>query len=280
MSRVASQAKHRVDRSTLIRPVASPIELAGSSNHCVLMVHGFGDTPQTLHYLAAKMHAMGYRVSVPLLPGHGTTPEEFFVSTAEEWVFAARARLVQLRERSRSVSLVGLSMGAAIAAILAAEFADIPALVLLSPYLVVPRFLRAIASMHRVVDPIFGPLNARHPDSIRDPDERKKNVGYGVVTAGALRQLCRVVNRATADLSKVRSPTLLIQSVDDPRIAPDVGVKTLAQLGSVEKQLLGIGGAGHIIPVDYGRGRVISETAAWISDHAGDLPPRESEAAH
>ncbi len=243
------------------------------------MVHGFGDTPQTLHYLAGKLNAMGYRVSVPLLPGHGTDPQDFFASTAEEWIFAARARLADLLKESRSVSVVGLSMGAAIAVILAAEFSDIPSVVLLSPYLAVPRFLRMVAALHGVVDPIFGPLNARHPDSILDPDERAENAGYGVVTAGAIRQLCRVVKQATAALGLVQSPALLIQSVDDPRIAPEVGADTLARLGSVEKQLLWIKGAGHIITVDYGRERVLSETAAWIDGHAGSLPPSESEAA-
>src|SRR6476646_9634406 len=43
----------------------------------VLLLHGGGDTPQTLRYLANELYARGFHVSAPLLPGHGRTLSAF-----------------------------------------------------------------------------------------------------------------------------------------------------------------------------------------------------------
>ena len=56
---------------------AEPETLIGSRTHAVLVVHGFGDTPQSVRELAHSLHARGFTVEVPLLPGHGRTLTEF-----------------------------------------------------------------------------------------------------------------------------------------------------------------------------------------------------------
>ena len=55
---------------------ATTIDLPTDGGRAVLMLHGFGDTPQTLEYLAAYVHAQGWAVRAPLLPGHGRTLDE------------------------------------------------------------------------------------------------------------------------------------------------------------------------------------------------------------
>jgi alpha-beta hydrolase superfamily lysophospholipase len=54
-----------------IIPGAEGFSLQGSSG-AVLLVHGFGDTPQTLRELGAVLHADGWTVLAPLLPGVAT----------------------------------------------------------------------------------------------------------------------------------------------------------------------------------------------------------------
>src|SRR4030095_8905948 len=61
---------------------ASPIDLPADGRNGLLLLHGFGDTPQTLQYLAAHVHAQGWGVRVPLLPGHGRTLDEFETTRA------------------------------------------------------------------------------------------------------------------------------------------------------------------------------------------------------
>src|ERR1700675_3556159 len=201
---------------------AETIDLQEEGSHGVLLLHGFGDTPQTLSLLARRLHKGGYSVLAPLLPGHGRTMEAFTRSRADEWIAAARSSLVEMRDRSNAVSVVGLSMGGALAVLLAAEIRDISALILIAPYLGMPRLLRIAAATHWLWEGLTGELNGRSRRSIHDPIEREKNLAYGAVTGRALHELRTVMNRARKALPGVTAPTLIVQSREDPRISPAV----------------------------------------------------------
>ena len=109
------------------------------------------------------------------------------------------------------------------------------------------------------------------PNSIRDPAERAKNVGYGAYSRRLLFELWRLAGLARASLSRIVSPTLIVQSRTDPRIANKVAERALASLGSKEKRLVWIEGAGHIITVDYGREQVFREVREWMDTHVPRL---------
>jgi len=247
---------------------AQAIDLQEEGSPGVLLLHGFGDTPQTLALLARRLHKSGYSLYAPLLPGHGRDMAAFENSRASEWIAAARKAFVEMHARHDSVSVVGLSMGGALAVLIAAEMDDIPALVLIAPYVGMPRLLRAAAATHWLWGRFAGQLNGRSPRSIHDPIEREKNLAYGAVTGGALHELSKVVRLARRALSKVAAPTLIIQSREDPRIAPDIAEFALESLGTQEKKLIWTEGAGHIITVDFGRERVFSEVEKWLMTHA------------
>src|SRR6266550_8830412 len=93
---------------------AETIDLQEGGSHGVLLLHGFGDTPQTLSLIARRLAKSGYGVLAPLLPGHGRTMEAFRKSRADEWVDAARESLALMHGRYTTVSVVGLSMGGAL----------------------------------------------------------------------------------------------------------------------------------------------------------------------
>ena len=246
---------------------AETIDLQEEGSHGVLLLHGFGDTPQTLSLLARRLSKSGYGVFAPLLPGHGRTMDAFRRSRAADWIDAARQSLARVRNRYNTVSVLGLSMGAALAVLLAAESSEIASLVLIAPYLGMPMRLRVAASTHWLWGTFAGELNARSPRSIRDPMEREKNLAYGAVTGRTLFELSRVVKRARQALPKVTAPTLVILSKEDPRVASSVGDFALNTLGARDKKLVWTEGAGHIITVDYGRERVFSEVERWLLAH-------------
>jgi carboxylesterase len=250
-----------------VLPGAETIDLQEEGSPGVLLLHGFGDTPQTLGLLARRLRKSGYSVLAPLLPGHGRTMTSFRQSCARDWIAAVKAEYIAMRSRHDSVSVVGLSMGGALGVLLAAEQQGIPALILIAPYLGMPRLLRVAAATHWLWGTLAGEMNARSPRSIRDPIEREKNLAYGAVTGRELHELSEVVSRARKALKDVRAPTLIIQSREDPRIAPDVAQFALESLGSEEKELAWTEGAGHIITVDYGRERVFSEVERWLRAH-------------
>jgi carboxylesterase len=259
--------KH-ADTAAIIRG-AEAIDLQEEGSHGVLLLHGFGDTPQTLTYLARRLRKSGYSVLAPLLPGHGRSLESFARSRADEWIAAAKEAYVAMRARHDSVAVVGLSMGGALAILIAGQQHEIPALVLIAPYVGMPRRLRVAAATHWLWGRMAGQVNGRNPRSIRDPIEREKNLAYGTVTGRELHELSRIVRLARKSLRHVRAPALIIQSREDPRLSPAVAEFALKTLGSEEKRLVWTEGAGHIITVDYGRERVLAEVERWLATHSG-----------
>jgi carboxylesterase len=248
---------------------AEAIDMREEGSHGVLLLHGFGDTPQTLSLLAKHLSRAGFGVFAPLLPGHGRTVEEFTSSRADDWIDAARNALADMRKRYRVLSASGLSMGGALATIVAAEHHDIAALVLFAPYLGMPSWLRAAAVTHWVWGRFVGPVNASSPRSIQDPLEREKNLSYGQVTGRAIFELSRIVTKARRALPDVRTPTLIIQSREDPRVSPATAKFAFRELGAEDKKIVWTAGAGHIITVDYGRERLFVEAESWLNSHAG-----------
>lgn len=235
----------------------------------MLLLHGFGDTPQTLSYIAPGLHEAGFTVHAPLLPGHGRTVEDFVRSGAEDWIVAAREAYNELRRGHREVGICGFSMGGALAVLLGAASPSVRALVLIAPYVTTPPHVTMMALTYplwRRLDRVMGSGTTR---SIRDPAERARSLGYGRTSGGLLRELWTVARRARRLLPDVHAPTLILQSQEDNRIKPRVAQMVLARLGAKEKRLILTAGAGHIITVDYGREAVVAEVRRWFEAHLG-----------
>ncbi len=254
---------------TGVRAGAETIDLQEGNSRGILLLHGFGDTPQTLQLLASALHTAGFDVRAPLLPGHGRSVSDFMSSRRREWLACAREELRVMQQKNQTVAIVGLSMGGALAAILAAENPDTRALALLAPYLDMP-------ATHKLASATFwmwGGNTARKsssPGSIRDPAERVKNVGYGVYSGRLLYELWRLAATARKSLARIEAPTLIMQSRTDPRISASIAERAYADLGSREKKLVWVEGTGHIITVDYGREQVFEEVRSWMAAHMSD----------
>lgn len=237
------------------------------TDRAVLLLHGFGDTPQTLHYVADALFAAGYTVRAPLLPGHGRTLAEFGTTGAKQWIGAAREAYAELAATHGPSPVVGLSMGGALGILLAAETPTMPALALVAPYVSIPRRARVVARFHplwELVTPYFRSGGER---SILDPAERAATRGYGVLTPRLLFELSRVVRRVQVSLPRVRVPTLVIHGLHDERIPPDAAAREYARLGAPEKKLVWVEQGGHVLTVDYGRERVIAMILDWLAGH-------------
>lgn len=213
---------------------------------------------------------------VPLLPGHGTSIAALDASTHVEWLDCARAEMFAMRARYRWVAVGGLSMGGTIAAILAAEIRDVPALVLIAPYLTMPRYLRWISSTATVWSNKVGPIHSTNTGSILDPVEREANLAYGSVTGHSVHELSLLVDEGRRVLGQIVAPTLFIQSERDNRLTPEAARRAFAKLRTESKKLVLTRDGGHIITVDYGRERVFEEIRTWL----GLVPePRPSQGA-
>jgi carboxylesterase len=234
----------------------------------VLLLHGAGDTPHPLRYLADALTARGFPVSAPLLPGHGRSVEDFARVSADELSAAARAHYDELRRSHPWLGVVGLSMGGALAVQLAADHRDVPALGLIAPYLAMPAVIDRAARFAWLWGPLAPVLRSTDGLSVLDPVERERSLAYGAFTPAALRALRTTMQRAVDALPRVVAPTLMIQSREDNRLAVADAERAFALLGASEKRLQWITGAAHVITVDYGRDVVIASLTSWMESRA------------
>lgn len=251
---------------------AEPLDLptspaAGESRdggRAALVLHGFGDTPQSVAYLAGYLNAHGWHVRAPLLPGHGRTLRSLDRATADDWLDHAAGELASLRASHGTVVLIGQSMGGALATILAAREPAPPALVLLAPYLGMPAGVRRLARLHRVWSPVLPFVSSASEGSILDDAERVRSLAYGAVSGAAMRQLLEVVERARRAAPAVTAPLLLVQSRQDNRIAESVTREAFASFGSTDRELVWMDEGGHVLTVDRGRERLFQLVTAWL----------------
>jgi carboxylesterase len=249
---------------------AEPEYLRGSATHAVLLVHGFGDTPQSMRQLAHGLHAEGWTVELSLLPGHGRSLREFGQGRAHDWIDQVRRQVARLTRTFPHVALVGQSMGAALSAIVAAEHDELDALVLLAPYLSMPARVRRVAPLLRMSGPL-APFrrSAYGTPSIRDPEALRASLGFGVVSGRLLRELHAVTEVAQQALPEITVPTLYLASRHDNRVPAEAAVRNWERLGATERTFQWVERSGHVISVDRDRAIVARETTQWLARWAG-----------
>ena len=278
-----ARTRHRLEARTAARLArgpdgivlgAEPIALDGEADRAVLLLHGFGDTPQSVAGVARALHAAGWTVRAPLLPGHGRSLADFAASGADAWLRAARAELAALRATHRTVALVGQSMGGALAVALAAESRDVAAVVLLAPYLAMPALPRVVGRAHPVVGLLLPWIDADGAErSIHDPAALAASRGYGATTPRLIGELRRVWARADAALGAVRAPTRVVLSRQDNRVDARAAAAAVARLGCAERDLVWLEECGHVVAVDRERERVFALTGEWLARHAPAVAP-------
>ncbi|MCU0633458.1 MAG: alpha/beta fold hydrolase [Gemmatimonadaceae bacterium] len=244
------------------------IALEGSSTSAALVLHGFGDTPQSVAPVAHALHAAGWTVRAPLLAGHGRSMRAMATHGADDWLASARHAYAALRATHAQVCVVGQSMGGALAVLLAVETPP-PALVLLAPYLSMPLRIRRIARLLRIVAPVVPYWHANSPPrSIHDPAARARALAHPATSATALAELARLSATASARLPAVTAPTLVLQSREDNRIPPDAAQRAFDRLGAREKRLEWFTGRGHVLAVDVGHEEIAARVVTWVEAHA------------
>ena len=81
----------------------------------MLLCHGFTGSPQTLRGWADYLAEQGLTVSLPRLPGHGTTWQELAQTGGDDWFAEVDAAFGRLASRCEHAFVFGLSMGGCLA---------------------------------------------------------------------------------------------------------------------------------------------------------------------
>lgn len=238
----------------------------------ILLTHGFSGTPQSLRGWAAALEERGWSVSVPLLPGHGTTWQEMNTTPWTDWYGAAEAALSRIASHSEKIVVAGLSMGATLALRLTQQYpsggahelgGQLAGTMVVNPSLatqrrdawLLPFAQRFIGSFPGIANDIAKP-GARELAYDRLP----------LKAAYSLRELWSLVR---ADLPQITGPLAVYQSATDHVVEAISTRILLDQVGSSDLTHHVLPRSFHVATLDYDADYIFSTSIEWIERIVG-----------
>lgn len=210
----------------------------------ILLFHGFTATTAEVRLLGRFLHEHGYTVSGPLLPGHGTTPEEMNHCRWQDWVAAAEAAYRQLASRCERVFIGGESMGAAISLYLASEYPEACGILTYAPGILFPPSRMWMARLLS----LFVTIRKKPQGPPTAVDSRWK--GYGVNPLHAVLELDRLQSETRKRLPRIHQPLLIVQGRLDRTIDPRSGDIIRREVSSELKEFVWLENSTHCIILD------------------------------
>ena len=253
-------------RVTSVTPVTdpdsdpAPFHLTGSRTG-VLLLHGFTSTPQSVaHVGRAIQRATGVTLSVPLLAGHGETPEALVRTGYADWLASAEAALDRLARDCDRITVAGLSLGATIALNLAIRFPDmIDRVVSINGSTGIYRPDQVAALFERT----SGAFQAGIGSDISHPDRRE--ICYDRIPAATMRERFVLTSATGVMLPLLRQPILVFQSREDHVVAPENGPRIAREVGSSDVTLRWLERSYHVATLDHDRDDIVSRVASFVT---------------
>lgn len=233
----------------------------------VLLLHGFTGSPASLRPLAEQLAAAGYRVSLPVLPGHGTTWQQLAVTSWQDWSDYAERELLALRRSCDRVFVVGLSMGGALALRLAARRSDdVAGLVLVNPALTAKNPLLGLAGvLKHVVKTTPGVGN-----DIAQPGQNEH--AYDLTPTASAHELSKLWADLRPYLDLVICPMLIFRSAID-HVVPKSSLEIIRrQTSSMDVTEVVLANSYHVATLDFDAPLIEQRTLAFVAEHSSGEP--------
>ena len=273
--------RHAVrDASTGILRGAEPCEFGPKDAPCaVLFVHGFVGAGNNFWHLPELLAQQGHSVRVLRLPGHGTSPLDLVSVTADHLLEALRTEVREAKQRHARVVLVGHSMGATLATLVASEL-GVDGLILGAPYFgVTSRWYYGLKAETwiRLTRPIVRwAYKGRLFVQVNHKDAKRDILSYRWIPREAgdtLLELGKRVNREEV-LASVTCPTLVLHSRHDIAACPAAAENALARFGGADKRMVWLPHSNHHIFWDHDRDLVAEESLQFVARIAnGEAAP-------
>ncbi|MEJ5241335.1 MAG: alpha/beta fold hydrolase [Anaerolineales bacterium] len=248
----------------MLIPTAEPFLRLGNAPLGVVLIHGFTGAPKEMRGLGEALAARGFSVLGVRLAGHATRMEDMVRMRYTDWMAGVEDGYHLLRGVVPNVALVGLSMGGALALLMATRLEVVAVAALATPF-DLPRqapdgMLRLLAVLHPYL-----PKSKDGPASgWFDTEAWKEHVAYSHNPARAILELKRLLAEMRAALPQVRVPTLLMHSRQDTYVPPEHMERIYAALGTVNKEKIWLENAGHVITEDRTRTEVYAAVGGFL----------------
>lgn len=209
----------------------------------IFLSHGFTATTAEIRLVAEKFHAQGYTVAAPLLPGHGTKPEDLNQVHWRDWVESGEASLQKLLGSCEQVWVAGASMGGLLALYLASNNPQISGALLYVPA------IRTLMRKRDLLQLYLGaPFIKEMPRDSLDGSDLWQ--GYPGLPLKGIIQFLRFQSATLKRLSDVRQPVLIFQGRLDLTVAPEAGKIIMNGISSEIKEHHWMENSSHSIALD------------------------------
>ncbi len=248
-----------------VAPTAEPyhadaVPAAGDGQRVgVLLVHGFTGSPASLVPWGRHLARLGLGVSVPRLPGHGTSWQEMNRTRWEDWYGEVERAFEKLRANTDQVVVGGLSMGGGLVLRLAADRGrEVSGLVLVNPavstrrkdVLALPVLQHVLPSLPGITDDIKKPGVSEH--------------GYERTPLRAARSMTAAWKPLREDLPKVTQPVLLLRSAVDHVVDESSSEAIRARVSSRDLTERMLENSYHVATLDHDAPIIFEESAQFI----------------
>lgn len=247
-----------------IKPAAEAFHSAGTPGADgrtigVLLSHGFTGSPASMIPWGQHLARLGHAVSVPRLPGHGTSVKDMIPTRYADYRAEVEREYSALAARCDAVVVGGLSMGGSLALDLAQQHPEIKGLVLVNP---------AVASTNKqlLALPVLKHVLGTMPGIGNDIKKAGQDeVGYDKTPLKALDSFRAQWKRLQADLGKVTCPVLFFRSAEDHVVDPSSGRLIMGGLSSRDVTERVLANSFHVATLDNDAPQIFEESAEFIA---------------
>ncbi|HEY8475215.1 MAG TPA: alpha/beta fold hydrolase [Natronosporangium sp.] len=228
----------------------------------VLLCHGFTGTPQSLRPWAEFLARAGLTVSLPRLPGHGTTWQEMSHTGWEDWYGELEHAFGELRGRCPDTFVMGLSLGGSMALRLAEVHGDaVRGVVAVNPSIVndVP-LLRLAPLLKWVIRSVPGVANDIKKEGVTE-------LAYDRTPVRAAATLPRLWSLVQSELHKVTQPVLVYHSPQDHVVKP-ASVRLLRERLGDNLTVVELPDSYHVATLDNDAETIFQGSLEFITAHA------------
>ena len=226
-----------------------------------LLLHGYTSTPQEVKALGKYLAKKNITVFAPLLPGHGTQPEDLEDVNWKEWVEESKNGLEKVKKHCDNVFVIGSSLGGNLALYLGTR-RDIKAIISLGTPLVSARmfFNKLLLLFAR---PFKRFVKKRYRKKLLPIVEKK--VQYMMIPTKSVPQMLRIVDEVKAMLPKIKKPILIMQALDDMQLGTRNAHYIYNKVSSKQKKLVFIPDSYHVFVMDKNKSMAFKEIYSFIN---------------
>jgi len=247
--------------------INQPFFWQGNNGKGVLLIHGWTSTPYEVRRLGKFLFENGYTVLGIQLAGHGTMPKDLEEVKYQQWIEDVKNGYEKLKETCDQVYIVGTSIGANLALILAQQQKEIGGIVLMAmPYKM--RY-EGVALFFAKSLLFFGFKYRKkfYPPTFGLSSTITRLISYQTYPVRSVLEAFKLVQEARKNLGAIVQPCLIMQSTHDHIVSKGSMENIYKEIGSIAKKKIYIHKAYHTFISDIKNEHVFQDILNFLEEN-------------